>query len=334
MSDTTEVQQKILFWRILQIDACLQDGKPRTAAALARMLEVSTRTIQRDIEFMRDSMRVLVESGRDGYRYAVPQSFIKSIPLTEGELFSLAVLSPLLEQYRNTPLEAQLRSVFKKLLQSLPDTVSVDATFLNPKITFIPDRTEAISEQLFHTVFGAVKSCRALAFDYRPLQKSTFMRRLVDPYHIVCQRGNWYLIGYCHHKQDVRIFSLSRMKGAELTQERFSVPAAFHAEDYFDAELGVWLSDKTPFTVELLVDKEIGTYALNRVWHSGQTVEERDDGSVYVRFQTTQKQEVVRWVLGQGHTVRVLAPQSLADEVRAEALRTAALYATACPAAL
>ena len=73
---------------------------------------------------------------------------------------------------------------------------------------------------------------------------------------------------------------------------------------------------------------------VNRIWHSGQTVEERDDGSVYVRFQTTQKQEVVRWVLGQGHTVRVLAPQSLADEVRAEALRTAALYATACPAAL
>ena len=70
--------------------------------------------------------------------------------------------------------------------------------------------------------------------------------------------------------------------------------------------------------VELLVDKEIGTYALNRIWHSEQTVEERDDGSIYVNFKTTQKREIVRWVLGQGHTVKVLGPQELVEEIRTE----------------
>ena len=82
--------------------------------------------------------------------------------------------------------------------------------------------------------------------------------------------------------------------------------------------MGVWLSDKTLLTVELLVDKEIGTYALNRIWHSEQVVEEREDGSVYVKFETTQKKEVLRWVLGQGHTVKVLGPQELVDEVKSE----------------
>ena len=96
------------------------------------------------------------------------------------------------------------------------------------------------------------------------------------------------------------------------------MPKDFSPSDYFDAEMGVWLSDKTPLTVELLVDKEIGTFALNRLWHSEQVVEEREDGSVYVKFQTTQKQEVLRWILGQGHTVRVLAPQELIVEVKAE----------------
>ena len=57
--------------------------------------------------------------------------------------------------------------------------------------------------------------------------------------------------------------------------------------------MGVWLSDKTPLEVELLVDKEIGTYALNRIWHSEQTVEERDDGSIYVKFQTTKGPEAI-----------------------------------------
>ena len=90
--------------------------------------------------------------------------------------------------------------------------------------------------------------------------------------------------------------------------------------------MGVWLSDKTPITVELLVDKEIGTYALNRIWHSEQVVEEQEDGSVYVKFETTQKKEVLRWVLGQGHTVKVLAPQELIDEVKAELDSTKKMY--------
>ena len=90
--------------------------------------------------------------------------------------------------------------------------------------------------------------------------------------------------------------------------------------------MGVWLSDKTPLTIELLVDKEIGTYALNRIWHSEQVVEKREDGSVYVKFETTQKKEVLRWVLGQGHTVKVLAPQELVDEVKGELEATRKMY--------
>ena len=144
------------------------------------------------------------------------------------------------------------------------------------------------------------------------------MERKIDPYHVVCQRGNWYVMGECHERDDIRIFSFSRMKNIKILKDKFAIPNDFKPSDYFDVEMGVWLSDKTPLTVELLVDKEIGTYALNRIWHSKQTVEERDDGSIYVKFETTQKKEVVRWVLGQGHTVKVLGPQELVEEIKAE----------------
>ena len=144
------------------------------------------------------------------------------------------------------------------------------------------------------------------------------MERQIDPYHVVCQRGNWYVMGKCHERNDIRIFSFSRMKNIKILKDKFGIPNDFKPSDYFDVEMGVWLSDRTPLNVELLVDKEIGTYALNRIWHSEQTVEERDDGSIYVNFQTTQKREIVRWVLGQGHTVKVLGPQELVEEIRTE----------------
>lgn len=152
------------------------------------------------------------------------------------------------------------------------------------------------------------------------------MERKIDPYHVVCQRGNWYVMGKCHERDDIRIFSFSRMKNIKILKDKFAFPKKFKPSDYFDTEMGVWLSDKTPLTVELLVDKEIGTYALNRIWHSEQVVEEREDGSVYVKFETTQKKEVLRWVLGQGHTVKVLGPQELVDEIKMELNNTLCIY--------
>ncbi len=322
-------QIKISWWRIIAIDGILQDGRHHTADQISEQIEdgsYSPRTIQRDISFMRDSFNAPIESDREGYFYTEKNFFIKSIPLTEGESFAVAILNPLLEQYRGTPLEERLRSVFKKITQCLPDKVTVDSSFLNPKLTFIPDKNEIVSPDFFQTVFDSLRSCRTLSFEYRPLQKSTYMERKVDPYHVVCQRGNWYLLGRCHDKGNIRIFSLGRMRNLSVGTERFSVPKDFKPSDYLDVEMGVWITDRAPMMVELLVDKDVGTYALNRVWHSEQQVEEREDGSVYVKFPTTQKQEVLRWVLGQGHTVKVLGPQELIDDVRSELSRMAALY--------
>ena len=142
-----ERQIKINNWRIIEIDRLLQTGEWYTAKEISEKIEgggYSPRTIQRDIDYMRDTLNAPIESDTCGYRYTEPNFFVKSIPLTEGEAFSVAILNPLLEQYRNTPLENQLRSVFKKIVACLPNHVTVDASFLNSKITFIPDRREKI----------------------------------------------------------------------------------------------------------------------------------------------------------------------------------------------
>ena len=307
----------------------LQSGRWYTAKEIAESIEdgsYSSRTIQRDIEYMRDTLNAPIESDSRGYHYTEKNFFIKSIPLTEGEALSVSILNPLLEQYRNTPLENQLRSVFQKITNCLPDRITVETSFLNPRITFIPDRIENINPELFTTIFDAIKKGFSISFYYRPLQKPSFMERTIDPYHAVCQRGNWYVIGKCHDKGDVRIFSFGRMKNAVMTTEKFSIPKDFKTSDYFDSEMGVWLSDKTPLEVELLFDKEIATYATNRIWHSDQTLKEREDGSVYLKFKTTQKKELLRFILGQGHTVKVLGPMELVEEVKEELKRTEKMY--------
>ena len=172
-----------------------------------------------------------------------------------------------------------------------------------------------MEESVFTTVFQTLKKKTTLEFDYRPLQKTSFMTRQLDPYHAVCQKGNWYIIGFCHDKKDVRVFNFSRMKNVRDTNQKFEVPADFSPDKFFDKEIGIWLSATTKYKVELLISKEIGTFALERSWNSNQIIKQNEDGSVYVSFETTQLPEVKRWVLGQGKTVKVLGPEELKEEI-------------------
>lgn len=322
-------EEKVKLRRLLIIDEELRSGHSVTATSLAKKIEnVTPRTIQRDIEEMRLFHNAPIEwdEHRKTYYYSEPNFFIKSIQMTEGELFSVALFDQLLEQYRNTPLEQNLKNIFRKIVDSLPNEVTVDSSFLDANTTFIPDQTASMEESVFTTIFQTLKKKTTLEFDYRPLQKTSFMIRQLDPYHAVCQKGNWYIIGYCHDKNGVRVFNFSRMKNVKDTNQKFEIPKDFSPDKYFDKEIGIWLSATTKYKVELLISKEIGTFALEKNWNSNQVVKQNDDGSVYVGFETTQLPEVKRWVLGQGKTVKVLGPGELVEEILNELIDIKDLY--------
>ncbi|MCL2193522.1 MAG: WYL domain-containing protein, partial [Treponema sp.] len=151
-------------------------------------------------------------------------------------------------------------------------------------------------------------------------------KRSADPYHAICQRGNWYFIGHCHDRREPRMFAFSRIRNARLDKGSFDIPIDFDPHAYFDREIGVWASSRTARTVELRFEKEIAAYALDRRWHSSQNVKENANGSVDVSFTTTQMPEVLRWVLGQGHTVKVLGPAELVDMVKSETEKVREMY--------
>ncbi len=319
---------KVQRYRLLQIDEEIRSGKFPNATSLSKKIEVSSRTIQRDIEYMRDMYNAPIEfdAYKNGYYYTEENFYIKSVPLSEGELFSVALFDQLLEQYRNTPLENDLRSVFKKIEMSLPNKITLDSSFLQNQTTFIPDQMGTINPENFSKIFSALKNRHVLDFEYRPLQKTTWMTRRINPLHAVCQKGNWYVMGFCHDKKDIRVFNFSRMQNVTESKEEFDIPEDFNPDKYFDKEIGIWLSATKKYTVELLISAEIGTFALERSWNKNQKIEQREDGSVWVSFETTQLPEVKRWVLGQGKTVKVLGPDELITQVKEEVSAVLGMY--------
>jgi predicted DNA-binding transcriptional regulator YafY len=321
-------EEKVRASRVLMIDEAIRSGSFPSIEKLAKQAEVTKRTIERDIEYLRDIYQAPLEYdyGRKGYYYSETNFFIKSVAFTEGELFVIALFGRQMENYDNTPLGETLRGIFAKIIQSMPDKVTIDTSLFGSQVSFVSDHQSPIDTEVFQQIFTALKTSQTIHFDYRPLQKTTYMERTADPYHAICQRGNWYFIARCHDKNEARMFSFSRIRNLTLTGRKFTIPSGFRPEAYFDKEMGVFASARTAYTVELLINSEIGTFALERQWHNTQTVEQREDGSVYVKFTTTQMPEVLRWVLGQGHTVKVLAPSELVEQVKAEVEKVREMY--------
>ena len=326
----TGKEGKIQFWRLLKIDEQIREKLFPTVRSLSKEFEVSKRTIERDIEFLRDmyDAPIAYDHSKKGYYYTQDTFFLKSLFLSADEFFSVAVFEKLLRQYRKTPIEEKLKKVFKKLTELLPkDIISFDSLWLDAAVTFIAEPSPDIEPEIFSTIFEGVKTHHAIKFLYRSLEQEEAVERIAEPYHIVCQRAAWYVIGLCRLRKEPRIFSFSRMqKVRALKKEVFEIPKDFKAEDYIDKNVGVWLTKREPFTVKLLFSPKVSVFAEEHRWSDDQKIKIHRDKSVEVSFPTTQTEEIKRFVLGQGSTVKVLEPLNLVEEVREEIKKMREMY--------
>jgi len=314
-------EEKIKMFRIFQIDEKIRSGTFPNSITLAEFLEVNSRTILRDLDYMRYYLDAPIEYdyNRKGYYYSEPNFYVKSIILTEGELFAVTLFDQLLKQYRNTPLESSLKDIFSKIIRAMPDNISVDTAFIPSQTVFIADPPVSIKPEVFEVMFTALKTRQTIVIDYRSLEEPEYSKRTLDPYHAVCQRNYWYMLAHCHERPEgPRMYSFARIRNPKLTGKHFSLPKNYNVENYFDNEMGVFTTDKKIYQFEFLIDKKISTYAIERTFHRSQKIKQLKDGSIHLTFKTSQFNEVLRWVLGQGHTVKVLNPPELIQKVKDE----------------
>ena len=92
--------------RMMKIHQAIQSGTFPNGTRLARELEVSTKSIQRDLDFMRDRMNLPIEfvPASHGYRYTEPVDAFPTLQITEGEFVALVVAEKALQQYRGTKI--------------------------------------------------------------------------------------------------------------------------------------------------------------------------------------------------------------------------------------
>jgi proteasome accessory factor B len=312
---------------MMAIHARLKAGRFPNCRKIADELEVSPKTIQRDIDFMRYRLALPIEYDalRFGFYYTEAVTSFPTIDVSEGEIAALFVAQKALTQYHGTPFERPLRSAFRKITDGLKDRVSFSWSDLENVISFHSAGASVADLELFETVSQAVLRSVEIVFDYRKLESKRYEARRVRPFHIASLENQWYLFGEDLDREQLRTFALPRMRNARATTVRFRKPADFSISDVLSGSFGVF-AGKRKQRMRLQFDAFAGRLIAERTWHESQRVRESRDGSVVLELDLGSLEEIQRWVLSWGSHVRVLAPKELVERVRAEAEAVARQY--------
>jgi proteasome accessory factor B len=314
--------------RMLKIHEWIQNGLRPNCAGMALELEVSRRTMKRDIEFMRERLNLPVEydSQRHGYYYSKPVDRFPGMPVTEAEIFALLVAHKAIAQYGGTPFARPLRTAFRKLTWQLDSHEQFSLENLQAGLSFRPFAPEDADLQAFQLITQALQEQRALRFCYRKLGARGAQFRHVHPYHLACIENHWYLFAYDVDRQAIRTFALARLAEPKLTGKRFSRPGDFDPDEYLRGSFTV-LKGRDDYEVMIEFDAWATDLVRGRQWHSSQDFIELPGAGSQLRLRLNSLEEIERWVLNWGAHATVVRPKALAERIRKTAEAVARRYA-------
>ncbi|NTV13502.1 MAG: WYL domain-containing protein [Desulfobulbaceae bacterium] len=326
-SNSNRCQLQRLLFIDRMIREGMQSGRLANCATIAAAYEVSTKSILRDIDYLKNQAGAPIKyiRQRHGFCYTEESYQLPAIQISESDLFAIALARKTLRQYENTPLYQKLVKVFKKIEESLPEKVSVDPAWVDERMSVVPESRTIINPAVWESIAEGLRRNKRLEIRYHKPGSECAEPRLVDPYHTVSFQGEWYLIGHCHRRREIRTFALSRIRTAQVTSEGFTPPADFSFEQYSGHQFGIFQGDRERLVL-LLFSPHHRPYVEEREWHREQQLEIRKDGSLLLSFPTKHLFEVKRWVLSWGEGVKVLAPPELADQLRKEIRKTLQAY--------
>lgn len=318
--------------RLLQILLLLQTRRQLTARELAEELEVSLRTIYRDVEALAAAgVPVYADQGRAGGYRLVDGYRTKLTGLTEGEaaaLFLVGMPGPAAA----LGLTEQTSAAELKLLAALaPDQRDRAGRLKNRFHLDMPAwYRDAEDSPYLSAVASAVMEDRRIKVLYRRWEAPREVERTLEPYGLVLKNGSWYVVAAT--KGGVRTYRVSNILQLAPTDEAFTRPGDFDLAGFWQAHLDRF--EKQRFTGEALVRISAQLVArlsdlsaaalLKAVADSG--AEPDDDGSITVALPIESAGHAAQQLIRFGKALEVLEPPELRAELKRLAEEVSGLY--------
>ena len=295
---------------------------------LGEELGVSSKTIQRDLTYMQDTLGLPIEYDIQEKSYA----YTKEVPcfplgpdLTVDERRALLLASRALAEFSGVAFAAELEEAYEKITGGLfaesPESIDGYLSVRSLGAGVIRDK------KVFLLVRRALLEHLELRVNYQGRGKAQPAERIIQPLHLACIENRWLLLARDPNQDRVKTFVLARMADPKLTNTHFNRPVDFKPDLHFEHSFGSWIDRGKAGPPVVLSIKAAGAHhVLERKWHKSQQVTILPGGDIKVTFVLSNLNDVKRWILSFGQDCRVEQPLELARDISAEAASIRAQY--------
>jgi len=254
------------------------------------------------------------DTGEELYTLSAKNYFLPPLDLEDAEVSSLhACLSLLDGQFAYAePLRLALQNITLGRENPATDPALASTTVRLVGSDYSPDVAARISK-----LETAITKRRTVTFSYYTMGRDEETERVVNPYALIWNGGQWYLVGHSHERDDVRVFRLTRIRGdikfTSRKERDFDVPVDFDASIYRPRP--TWQLGGETGTAELWVDPSAAWWVERSFGHAGEVVH-NTDGSIIFRTPFAGIRWISAWVSGMNGLVKPIGPAELVDDIR------------------
>jgi predicted DNA-binding transcriptional regulator YafY len=187
----------------------------RTAEWLAQQLEVSTRTIKRDIAALQSAGTPIVGQDGRGGGYQLATETLPPVVLTSAEVGAIAVA---VGSEPHLPFAPDGRNALTKLLRTMSASQRDEIARITSAVWVRSGGTRGATSSCIRTVDEAIRRGVALTIDYEDGEGRTTKARRIDPLAVARTGGRWYVLAWCHVRLAGRWFRFDRIRRATLTR--------------------------------------------------------------------------------------------------------------------
>ena len=305
--------------RLLSILMILQAQGKMSVRQLAEKLEVSARTIHRDIDALSASgVPVLCERGKNGGVSLLEGYRTNLTGLTADELKALFILG-IPASLDELGVSKSLKTALHKLSASLPESYRQDETTVRQRIHIdwtgwdSDMNTDANLKDIYTAVWEDRQIYLRYLVSFSPRVKKEF-ERTVKPYGLVAKSGKWYLV--CDDDIRIRVYELSSILDAKLTGDFFTRNSGFNLGEFWAEWCKRQAGLHPQTTVTVLISPLLNSILSSNLEIDFQkTITSRETpdsgGRVKATLQFDSFEDARTYLLGMGNSVEVLEPESL-----------------------
>ncbi len=325
------------FSQISRLIRILQLLSTRVSVTTTDLLDyfdynITRRTLQRDLLALSDCGVPLVNeklTANENAWYLMDhfKQFIP-IPLEMNEYLALEMLKSNLAIFKNTSIQEDVEKLSKKIEQILPADLFIKSTEgeLSNILTnyFMGQYDYSGKNDIISEMIKAITNKQKCLVTYDSPKSKKGNTFYIEPEKLLTYQGGLYVIFYVRNKNEFWTLAVHRILKLKLFDEQFEDDHPFDEKEFIRNRFGLFSGE--PEKLKLKFNKSIRHYIEHKHWHPTQKFTRDKRGNLTLEMEAAITPELISWIMGWHHFVKVMKPKGLVEEIKGNLNKTVNKY--------